>query len=139
MSTPEIEAVLAQLRKLLEAEYARGEKNAIARIVQAASKSGDVESAPANGHAHTAPRKRARIQKRHRAEPGTADTLIKRVLAERRIKGAGAQEIMEAANTTAERAVSYSGVRFALDRGRLTGIYRNKDGKWYLTGQQSEG
>jgi hypothetical protein len=141
MSTPEIEAFIQELRQLLEAEYARGSKDTVARLVQAAE-GGEL----ANGQARTVreakkPRlkvykairfKPAKPQRPRRAPVGAADALIKRVLSEHKIKGAGAQEIMEAATTPNEKSVSYSGIRFALDRGRQDGAYRNKDGRWFL-------
>ena len=66
-----------------------------------------------------------------RAPAGAADELIRRILTERHHRGASALEI-HAAAAGMETLVSLSGVRFALDRGRNGGIYRNKDGKWFL-------
>jgi len=122
----ELENLLEQLRQLFAAEYARGDRAAVARIMQAA------QGGTAETTKESAPR-RVRVTLAHRrAGRGAVDALIKRVLGERRLKGAGAIEIHQAATTPAEKAVSYSGIRFALDRGRQAGTYRNRDGKWFL-------
>jgi hypothetical protein len=123
-----LDNLLEQIKRLFAAEYARGDRDAIARIMQAAQ--GDA----AAENTKELPARRVRITLTHRrALRGAADSLIKRVLGERRYKGAGALEIQQSALSPAEKAVSYSGLRFALDRGRGTGIYRNKNGKWFLT------
>jgi hypothetical protein len=119
MSNPELEATLQKLRQLFAAEYARGQNDAISRIVQAA------QDAPAsNGHDVA--------EAVDRAPRGSIDAFIKRVLTERATTGAGAQEILSAAQTRVEKMASYSGIRFALDRGRKKGLYRNKNGRWFL-------
>jgi hypothetical protein len=67
------------------------------------------------------------------------DALIHRVLSERGTEGASAAEILESAKTQVEKLASYSGIRFALDRGRDKGRYRNKDGRWYLVASAGSG
>lgn len=122
-----LEELFEQIRQLLAAEYARGNSDAIAKIVKATQ--GDAVTEPIK----KTPLRRVRVTLAARRAPnGAVDGLIRRVLTERRIKGAGALEIHEAAFTAPEKAVSYSGVRFALDRGRRAGAYKNKDGKWFL-------
>jgi hypothetical protein len=122
-----LERLLEQIRQLVTAEYARGNNDAIARIVRATQ--GDAITEPIK----KTPLGRVRVTLApQRAKRGAADALIKRVLGERRHKGAGALEIQESAANAAEKAVSYSGIRFALDRGRQAGTYKNKDGKWFL-------
>jgi hypothetical protein len=127
MTNTELEELLQQIRRLFAAEYARGETAAIARIVQAAQ--GDTVAETIKKF----PPRRVRVTLSNRRAPaGAVDGLIKRVLSERRLKGAGALEIHQSAATTAEKSVSYSGVRFALERGRKAGTYKNKEGKWFL-------
>jgi hypothetical protein len=127
MADTELEKLLQQIRQLFAAEYARGDRDAIARIMQAAK--GDTVPEPIRKD----PPRRLRVTLANRRAPnGAVDGLIRRVLTERRLKGAGALEIHEAAFTAPEKSVSYSGVRFALERGRKAGVYKNKDGKWFL-------
>jgi hypothetical protein len=133
MANTELESLLQQIRQLFAAEYARGDRDAIARIMQAAQGDAVAETIKK----FPPPRVRVTVPNR-RAKSGAADALIKRVLGERRHKGAGALEIQQAAFTTVEKAVSYSGIRFALDRGRQAGTYKNKDGKWFLIEKAAE-
>lgn len=126
MAHPEFEEVVQKLRQLFAAEYARGEKAAIERIMQAAHRgTGTVKVARSHtfSNGDAAPR----------APRGSVDTLINRVLTERGATGATATEIMNAAETPTEKAASYSGLRFALDRGRKQGRLLNKEGKWFLS------
>jgi hypothetical protein len=129
MSDTELEKLLQQIRQLFAAEYARGDRDAIARIMQAAK--GDAIPEPIR---KDQPRRLRVTLANRRAQNGAVDGLIRRVLTERRLKGAGALEIHEAAFTAVEKTVSYSGIRFALDRGRKVGTYKNKEGKWFLVG-----
>lgn len=123
----ELERLLQQIRQLFTAEYARGNSDAIAKIVKATQ--GDAIAEPIK----KTPLRRVRATLvPQRAKRGSADMLIKRVLGERRHKGASSIEIQQSALSPAEKAVSYSGIRFALDRGRQSGAYKNKDGKWFL-------
>jgi hypothetical protein len=118
-----------EIRALLEAEYHRGERDATARIMQAAKVAA---AAPgANGMAHEVPPlPGSRPAIKERAPKGTARSLIDRVLTERGPRGAAPSEIMEAA-AGVERLASFSGIRFALEQGRDEHRYRNKNGKWY--------
>jgi hypothetical protein len=127
MANTELEELLQQIRRLFAAEYARGDRDAITRIMQAAQGDAVAETIKKT------PLRRVRVtQAARRAPNGAVDSLIRRVLTERRMKGAGALEIHESAVTPAEKSVSYSGIRFALDRGRKAGAYKNKEGKWFL-------
>jgi hypothetical protein len=122
-----------EVREMLAAEYRRGEQDAIARIVSAAQ--GDI---PNNGSGH---RLDARERDdgegddddddaKERAPKGTARKLIDRVLNDRGPLGASPKEILDAA-VGFERLASFSGIRFALDKGREDHRYKNKDGKWF--------
>jgi hypothetical protein len=122
-----LEGLFEQIRQLLAAEYARGTRDAIAKIVEITQ--GDTIR---ENIKKTAPRRVRVTVPPRRAKRGAADDLIKRVLGERRHKGASSIEIQQSALSPAEKAVSYSGIRFALDRGRQAGAYKNKDGKWFL-------
>jgi hypothetical protein len=127
MADTELENLLEQIRQLVAAEYARGTRDAIAKIVEITQ--GD---AIRENIKKTLPRRVRVTLAPRRAKRGAVDALIKRVLGERRHKGAGALEIQQSALSPAEKAASYSGIRFALDRGRRAGTYKNKDGKWFL-------
>ena len=129
----ELENLLQQIRQLVAAEYARGTRDAIAKIVEITQGDAIRENIRKTVH------RRVRVTLApQRAKRGAVDALIKRVLGERRHKGAGALEIQQAAATQAEKAASYSGIRFALDRGRKAGTYKNKEGKWFLVEKAAE-
>ncbi len=132
MDNTELESLLEQIKQLFAAEYARGDRDARARIMQAAQGDAVVETTKR----HALSRVRSTLPHR-RAVRGTADALIKRVLGENR-KGVSALDIQRMAVTPKEKAVSYSGIRFALVRGREKGIYRNKNGKWFLENKTAE-
>lgn len=125
MTNPELESLLQKIRELFAVEITRAEKNAIARIVQAAR--GEPIT---DGHATTEPSpSRGR---KERAPTGAPKALIDRVLSECGAKGASPTEIKSAAKGHAERLVSFAAVRFALVRGREGGQYRNSKGRWFL-------
>ena len=130
MANSALEAILQQLRQLFESEFARGEKGAIDRIVQAAH--ADAQHLT-NGHDAKKPLTRRGSKKtvRGRAPSGAAPALVDRVLAENGQTGATALEIQKAAKTSVEKQVSYSGIRFVLSQGRDKGHYANKDGRWF--------
>jgi hypothetical protein len=133
--TPEFEDLVKRLRALLYSEYSRGRADAARRIIEAAEVQVSPPSAPrepdrrrtgTNGSEHPS------VSPRRRAPPGVPDALITRVLTERRSQGASSTEIEAAAGSEVEKIVSQSGIRFALDRGRSAGRYRNQNGRWYL-------
>ena len=122
MANPEFEELVRKMRQILAAEYSRGYQDATTRIMQAAS-----APIPANnGHDTKGPG-----QQRVRAARGSVDNLINRVLGGAS-DGASAVQIQERAQTPEEKMASLSGIRFALDRGRDAGRYRNEGGKWFL-------
>ena len=106
-----LEDLLAQIRDLAAAEYQRGVRDALARVVDVAQVSGQAI--------------------RVRAPRGAARALIERVLKSgpRTIR-----EIREAAKTDAEKIVSYQTARLELERGKKEKRYRNANGKWSITG-----
>jgi hypothetical protein len=125
MTNPEAEKVFQLLRNLLDAEYRRGEKDAIARIMKAA------QGAPAATNGGVAAI--TSTERKERAPVGAADKLINRILTERGQRGATASEIHAAGISEDERKVSIAGIRFALKRGRDHKLYRNKSGKWFFS------
>jgi hypothetical protein len=129
MANSKLEALLQDLRQLFASEYARGEQDAINRIVQAAQ--GQPKQ---NGHDASESNLRRDLKEggTGRAPRGASSELIDRVLSERGISGATSAEIFNAAKSPTEKMCSYSGVRFTLSQGREKGRYRNKDGKWFL-------
>jgi hypothetical protein len=136
--TPAFEDLMNRLRALLDAEYRRGQADAVRRIIEVAQEEVRPSSAPeknpelasTNGAEH--PAEHLSVPKR-RAPAGAPDALVTRVLMERGSRGASSTEIEEAAVSDIERMVSQSGIRFALDRGRSAGKYRNQYGRWYMT------
>jgi hypothetical protein len=130
MSNSELDQIVQQLRNLLAAEYHRGEKDAIARIMAAA------QTAPA-ANGHDTPEHESPPEQKDRAPRGTAKALIDRVLKERGQRGATPSEIHSAAETDVEKLASFSGIRFALTVGRSKQRYRSKKGKWFWTGNKT--
>ena len=128
--TRDLDQVLAELRILFAAEYQRGEQDAIARILRAAQGA----PAPSNGagESHSSP---SPANRKDRVPAGTAKGLIDRVLRERTSLGATPTEIQAAAETDVEKAISYSGLKFALTNGRDESRYENRGGRWFLKPQ----
>ena len=135
--TPEFDDLIKRLRALLASEYRRGQADAARRIIEVAqgevsplasssAQTGTIEvtavaAAKPNGHAM-----------RQRAPAGAPDALVKRVLMARGSEGASSRLIEDLAESEEEKMVSQSGIRFALDRGKTAGRYRNENGKWFL-------
>lgn len=129
-----LDDVVAQLRALMQQEYLRGRADATRHILAAAQSAAAPNSADQLVRRHV--RDDAQLFEpeghRRRATPGLPDVLIKRVLSLRFPAGASSAEIYRMA-ADEERQVSLSGVRFALDRGKVAGRYRNQNGQWFLT------
>ena len=131
--TPEFVELIDRLRALLDAEYRRGKTDASRRIMEAAR----VEAGPASVPKQDMESPRMNGAERpessgRRASPGVPDALVTRVLMERGSQGASSREIEALAQSDQERVVSQSGIRFALERGRSRGRYRNERGMWFL-------
>jgi hypothetical protein len=135
--------LIARLRALLDAEYRRGQADAARRIIDAAQaevspstlhsdKPEPSAMAPSSALRRRAPYASNGIGRRHRVSPGVPDALITRVLIAQREEGASSRLIEELAESDEEKMVSQSGIRFALDRGKAAGRYRNASGRWYL-------
>jgi len=137
--TPEFVDLVNRLRTLLDAEYRRGQADAARRIMEVAraevSPSGVQKPETTTGawaNSSYAEQPRRRTFSGQRAPRGVPDALVARVLRERGSRGAGSTEIAAAAESEVEKMVSISGIRFALDRGRTAGKYRNDRGLWFL-------
>jgi hypothetical protein len=127
----DIDKVLADLKQIFEAEYARGAKDALKRVMEVANTGGIGRRAGGR------PRKSAkgRVPKaapRRRAPRGAPRALVERVLKSN--KAASASEIAAAAGNPIERSVSASAIRLELNRGKKERRYRVTKGKWSVTG-----
>jgi len=137
---PGFDDLVAGLRTLLDAEYRRGQADAARRIIDAAQAEVSPSSAPhldRAGMPATTPLVLANGV-RHRAPPGLPDALVTRVLMAQGSEGASSRLIEELAESDEEKRVSQSGIRFALDRGKAAGKYRNEKGKWFLQTQEED-
>jgi hypothetical protein len=131
--TPAFEDLVNRLRALLESEYRRGQADAARRIIEAAQGEVSPSSAPGpNPNPELPGMNGTRKYPSRRAPAGAPDELVIRVLRERGSQGASSREIEAAAQSDLEKLVSQSGIRFALDRGRDKGKYRNEHGLWFL-------
>ena len=146
LRAPECTDLVNGLRTALDAEYRRGQADAARRIMEvaqvmevaraevspASARGQKSEPAGQNGGSAQQPAKSSG----RRAPPGAPDALVTRVLTERGSQGASSREIEALARSDLERMVSQSGIRFALDRGRAIGKYRNDSyGRWFLAGE----
>jgi hypothetical protein len=127
MSESDIDRFIHQLRELLASEYRRGHMDALKRILHAAQDTPVVIG--------TVPER----QRKDRAPTGAPQALVERVLTEAGSKGASASDIAQAAISDIEKMVSFSGLRFALVKGRTEGRYLNKHGKWFLRKREAAG
>jgi hypothetical protein len=127
-----IDSVLEKLRELFEQEYQRGQQDALRRVV-------DVMKEP-GGRAAGRPAGAGRGRKaggRIRARRGSARAFIERVLTQEK-GGATVPQIMSAAGSPDEKAVSISAIRFELYRGKKEKRYRNVKGRWSLPGRAAK-
>jgi hypothetical protein len=128
---PNLDDLVAGFRRLLAAEYQRGQDDATKRIIAAAT--GGQKPAATNGqYSPTEPADSAVETKRQRVPHGAPDALITRVLTASGPAGATPQDIQQAQSSDDGPGVSYSGIRFALDRGKKKNRYRNQGGRWFL-------
>ena len=128
---PDLDDLMAGFRRLLAAEYQRGQDDATKRIIAAAT--GGQKPMATNGQQYSpSVRPDSTVKaKRQRVPHGAPDALITRVLTASGPAGATPQDIQQAQSGD-EFEVSYSGIRFALDRGKKKNRYRNQGGRWYL-------
>jgi hypothetical protein len=124
-----IDSILDRLRELFEQEYQRGQQDALRRVVDVMKEPG----ARRAGRPAGAGRRGGRI----RARRGSARTFIERVLTQEK-GGATVPQIMSAASSPDEKAVSISAIRFELYRGKKEKRYRNVKGRWSLPGGRAK-
>ena len=132
--TSEFTDLINRLRALLASEYQRGQADAARRIIEAAQGEVSPSTAPLGHHSNPELPGMNGTHKypSRRAPAGLPDELVTRVLRDRGPQGASSKEIEAAAQSDLEKLVSQSGIRFALDRGRNVGKYRNEHGRWFL-------
>ena|SRR5579871_390587 len=128
MNSEKLDAALKRLRELFQQEYLRGQQDALRRVVNVMNE----PSGRRSGGGAT----RARGG-RIRARRGSARAFIERVLTRER-SGATVPQIMAAASSADEKAVSISAIRFELYRGKKEKRYRNVKGTWTLPSRESK-
>lgn len=128
-----IQGDIATLRRLAEAEYHRGERDAVARIMKAAQTPSNPVAAESGARQEFALESASEEEepKKARAPTGASKRLVERVLSEQGARGSTPGEIREAAQGALERLVSYSAIRLELYRGKDEGRYTTKGGRWY--------
>lgn len=134
--TPEFQEIIAKLRDFAAAEYRRGERDAIARILRAA------QPGVTSRHEARAPSMVSAEPEQHekeiRAPRGAPEELVRRVLTSVGSEGVIASDISSLAKTDTERLVSDSAIRFILAKGREAGWCQNMGGRWYLKGKEGK-
>jgi hypothetical protein len=142
--TPEFQEIIAKLRDFAAAEYQRGERDAIARIMRAAQSRGTsapeirapsgVSGVTGVSGVNAEPSE----TKEQRAPRGAPEALVRRVLTSVDSEGVIASDISSFAKTDAERLVSDSAIRVVLANGRQSGWCQNMGGRWYLKGKEGK-
>ncbi|HEX5279256.1 MAG TPA: hypothetical protein VFW28_04175 [Micropepsaceae bacterium] len=123
MTNGNLDSLLDKLREMFAQEYQRGQHDALRRVV-------DAMRTPGGRGGRRAGRRSAAKGGRIRARRGAARAFIERVLKEK--GGATVPQIMTAATSADEKAVSISAIRFELYRGKKDRRYKNTSGKWSL-------
>jgi len=143
LRAPECRDLVKGLLAAFDGEHHRGEVDARRRIMEAAEADVSPPSAGKPRPPETEDNRgstfngggaqQSRKSNGQRAPRGAPDALVTRVLAERGSQGASSREIEALAQSDREKLVSQSGIRFALERGREIGKYRNDTyGRWFL-------
>lgn len=135
--TAEFQELIANLRNFCAAEYRRGERDAIARIMRAAQQPGG-SSPPEVSAPSRVSDEPTQHQKEIRAPKGAAEALVYRVLTSAGSEGVAASNISALAKTDAEQLVSNSTIRLMLSKGRERDLYHNIGGKWFLKGTEGK-
>jgi hypothetical protein len=122
-----IDRIVELIRELAVEQYARGETDAIERLVTLARKA----STPAASPSSEVPAPKATEQRvRLRAPKGAVQDFVGRVLAER--PGIRPTSIPNFAQDDVERGIKPSSIRADLRKGAHEGRYREAGGKWFL-------
>lgn len=119
-----IQAEQKRIESVLRAAFAAGEESARANILAILSGPHTTPIGPASETHDTEGRKRA--------PKGLPRKLVKRVLRENANFGSTPQDIVDAAITEDERMIAVSTIRGELRKGLESGLYIDRDGRWYL-------
>ncbi|MDR3525895.1 MAG: hypothetical protein P4L57_01360 [Rhizomicrobium sp.] len=121
---PELEAAFVMIRKVISQQRDAAAKEAIDRLVSAATGSNSTPSGTSLSPSEGGGKVRA----------GVAKALVARVMAKFGKSGIAASNIKDYAETEEEHLLSPSTIRLELTRGRddEPARYKNFDGKWYL-------
>ena len=117
----------------IEAEaYERGKADARTEVLALLGAAGKPARRP---RPEKRPTRKRRAGGDRRAPKGTVRALVDRVLRDR--PGLNVQEILDRADTDAERLVKLSSIGMELTRGRQQGRYEATDGRWSLAAPSS--
>lgn len=130
MANTDIDSLLQKLRQIFQDEYRRGQQDALRHIVDVIKEPGGRRGGRMAG------RRGRKAGGRIRARRGAARAFIERLLTQKK-SGATVPEIMSAASSPDEKAVSISAIRFELYRGKKERRYRNTRGRWTLPGSRA--
>jgi hypothetical protein len=125
-----LESLFRQIRDICAQEYKRGEEDARARIIKAASSEEEAEK-PRKIATKVVRANTRKTAKMSEAVPrGLPERFVRRVLSGMP-NGISPTEIITHATSSTEKRISYSAIRQALNRGKKSSEYRNEGGKWY--------
>lgn len=129
---------LSALVEEIEAEaYARGKADARTEILSVLTAAGEPVRKPRRGEPQAArPAHKPRAGGGKRAPKGTVRALVERALRDR--PGLSSAEILNRADSAAERLVKLSSIRVELHTGRRQGRYETADGRWSLVASPAE-
>lgn len=113
----QLEHLLSELREIYSQQYARGSRDAIAKLAQLAQNP-------------LAPRAGAIQEKVARTPRGSSRKFVEKAL---RSGARTIAEIRGSAHTDIERGLSYQTLRLELERGKKDRRYKKVDGKWTLS------
>lgn len=132
---PQLEAAFAKIRELFAAEHRKGEQSMMTRMTEFLQGKEGATAPTVTPIVRTGGgivRLKRLKNKKERAPEGTVRKLVERVLREQNGHRTGPKDIQRAAITPEEKLVSYSGIRFELDRGRTEGRYTGSGDKWKI-------
>jgi len=120
----------AALRDALTSAYSHGRTDALAPLLAAAGIQTPLPSQPDVKPGRVA--QDQALPSEVKVPRGLPDKFVARVMGEASFPGISPTDIIpKYARTPEERAISYSALRKALERGREIGLYENKGGKWF--------
>jgi hypothetical protein len=127
-NSSKFKSLIADLQKLLEEEYCRGQSDAAAHISSLVTNRAPFDTSRTNQKiAERAPKSTTRILVVKRAPKGTARMLVNRVL---KSGPHTIAQICAAARTDTERLATYQTVRLELEKGKKEKKYQKVDGRW---------